>query len=71
MRHDFFGIISHFIFNQTHLITGSSKIISSENLEKFGAKWSINFLGFYRKKDFLEIPLYTLKFNSLVPRVQK
>ena len=33
-----FGVIPHLIFNKTHLITGSSKIISGENLEKFGAK---------------------------------
>ena len=44
-----FKVIPHSILNKTHFITGSSNIISSENLAE--------------KSDFLEFPLYITKFN--------
>ena len=53
-----FKVIPHLILNKTHLITGSSKIISSENLvEKMAVFGRKNILfGFL-------VPLYTTIVN--------
>ena len=53
-----YKVIPHLIFNKTHLITGSSKIISSENLAEKTAVFG--------RKNILfgsSLPLYTTKFN--------
>ena len=54
MSHDF---LSNFSLFTTHLITGSSNIISSENLAEKQPFWA------EKTVEFLEFPLYTTKYN--------
>ena len=52
-----FIVISHFLLNKTHLVTGSSNITSSENLAEKRPFSEEN------TNDFLEFPLYKTKYN--------